>query len=95
MTEEETNRIIADMVRERRELRLALVCMEEKLRKAGQGFRSAAEAVRSSDSVTLSHRIYFPENETYPDIEVFRALIRDYASAKTRIQEISKRLDTC
>ena len=95
MTEEETDRIIVGMVRERRELRLALVCMEEKLRKAGQGFRAAAEAVRSSDSVMAGQRIYFPENESYPDVDAFRALIRDFASAKTRMQEISKRLDMC
>ena len=95
MTAEEMDQIIADMVRERRELRLAIVCMEERLRKAGTGFQAAAEAVRSSKDLMPGKSVYLPDASTYPDIEAFRSLLREFESAKARMQEIGKRLDMC
>ena len=95
MTNEETDHIIADMVRERRELRRAIVCMEERLRKAANGFRDAAEAVRSSADMMAGRSVYFPETATYPDIDAFRKLLQEFESAKARVHEIGKRLDMC
>ena len=95
MTHEEEDRIIAEMVRERRALRRSIVCMEEKLRKAGEGFRTAAEAVRSSQGMTAGHKVYFPEQATYPEIGAFRSLIQSLESAKSRVHEIETRLNVC
>ena len=92
---DEQDRIIAEMVRGRRELRRSIACMEEQIYKAGEGFRAAAEAVRSSKNLTAGHRAYFPESATYPDIETFRALLRNLESAKSRAHDIATRLDMC
>ena len=92
---DDQDRIIADMVRERRELRRSIACMEHRLYKAGEGFRAASEAVRSSRDLMAGRRVYFPENATYPDIETFRALLHDLESAKSRAHDIATRLDLC
>lgn len=95
MTDKEADLMLADMVRERRALRLSIVCMEQKLDRAGEGFRAAAEATRSSKDLQAGRRVYFPKNAAYPDIEAFRALLNELESAKSRFHELTQRLDTC
>ena len=96
MNAEDEDAIIAAMVRERRDLRRSIICIKETLRKAGDGFRQAAEAVRSAeDGVGARQRIYFPDNVRYPDIEQFRDLLNRLQTATARIKEIDERLDAC
>lgn len=85
MTDDEQNTIIAEMVREGRDLRVRIGCIEEKLRRAGDGFRAAAEAVRSSKD---GGSIYFPDTAFYPDIAEFRRLLRSLKESNTRLKEI-------
>jgi len=95
MTNDEEDRIIAEMVRERRELKRSLVCLEEKLRRAENGFYEATKAVRSFQSKASNNQIHPPEHVTYPDIEEFRGLLKNIESARARIQEIDTALNAC
>ena len=95
MTDHEKDRIIAEMVRERREVRTTIACLEERLHKARDGFEVVLSALREYQSVSGSRPIHLSERTTYPDVDTFRTLIRDLAAAKVRLQEIESRLDQC
>ena len=88
------DQIIADMVREQRELRRTIACLEHRLAKAGEGFKAALDAVRSykpSDEQQLD--IHFPPHLAFPESDEFRVLLRDLKDARFKLQEVNRRLD--
>ena len=92
MTQGEEDQIIAGMVRERRELRRSLICIQEQIRQSHNGFMAACEAVRSMES---RRSLYFPENAAYPPIADFRELPDRYSMTKARIAQLTIQIDAC
>ncbi len=95
MTREEQDRVIADMVRERRELLGTIVCLRQQISRAGDGFAAAAEAVRSSKNLQPSHRVFFLETAHYPDEATFRETLSSLESSTARLKEVETALDDC
>lgn len=95
MTQDEQDKAIADMVRERREVRRTIACLEQQISRAGDGFRQATEATRSAKRRNPGQRIHFPKEAAYPDIEAFRGILRGLEEATLRLSEIEKALDSC
>ena len=91
MTDNEADNILAGWVRERRDLRLTIRCLEEKLRQSKAGFNAAIQMIDAVGKVT-SPQISFPQLAYLPENEL-RSTIDDMSAAQVRLTEIEAALN--
>ena len=94
MTEAETDAEIGAMVRERRDLRLTVACLQNKLERAGKALQMAAGiAERGAAGLENAQTAAFGGVE-YPSAPELRSMVADIEAARERIRIIDGRLDT-
>ncbi len=95
MTQDEQDSVLAGMVRERRELRLKVVCLTEKLEKAAEAFQVAhgiadwgARGLENAQTPAF-------ESVEFPTASEVRAAVAELEAARQRIATIDSRLNDC
>ena len=91
MTDAEQNALIADMVRERRDLMAKIKCIDVALYRAAENLnraRFATDKARAEDYEAAQ------EGMNYPPPEKLQGLITDLRTTKERLAMINQALDT-
>ena len=92
MTENEQHCLIGEMVAERNALRRKATCLEEKIRRAGEGMRQALETINVS---TQGHWRLLERGFAFLSAEELNKTMVDLHSTNERIAQIEKSLDSC
>ena len=90
MTDEEQNLLLAGLVRERRELRLKIRCLEEKLRNSQAAFRTAVRLTESADQGQRSREPlspYLPHEELMEVLDTLDAVRKRRAQIEEILDE--------
>ena len=95
MTQAEQDAIIANMVRERRELRVRVTCLKEKLEKAGHALNMATGIAERAAHGQHNAQTQAFEGVEYPSGADLRELVSELQDAKARITVIDERLESC
>lgn len=100
MTIDEQKNELGAMVLELRELRLTIVCLEEKLTKAGKQLWPAVQFARRVTekgvlAITDEHRQAFEAVDDYPSASEIRDMAAKLEAAKERKRQIEERLALC
>ena len=90
MTKEEQDAVIADMVRERRELKRMIGCLESVLNRA---YRSLGAARLAVGNATGENPRQPPEELDYPPPEKLREWLGDLREARERLVAMNAALD--
>lgn len=90
MTKEEQDALIADMVRERRELNRTIGCLESMLDRA---YRSLGAARLAVGNATGENPRQPPEDLDYPPPEKLCEWLGDLRDARDRLAAVNARLD--
>jgi hypothetical protein len=95
MTQAEQDAIIANMVRERRELRVRVTCLKEKLEKTGHALNMAKGIAEWAAQGQHNAQTQAFEGVEYPSGADLRELVSELQDAKARITVIDERLESC
>ena len=93
MTDAEKDAAIVAMVRERRELRLTVTCMRERLEKADKDLQIANGIANRGASGQENAQTEIFEKIEYPSASELRSMVSDLKAARERIRVIDERLD--
>ena len=81
------------MVLERRELRLTLPCLEERLKKARKAFDAGAEFAARSTEKTSFLGLKDEHRQAFEEVEYLTA--SELETARERVKEMDERLALC
>ena len=93
MTDAEKDAVIVAMVRERRELRLTVTCMRERLEKADKDLQIANGIAHYGASGLENGQTEIFEKIEYPSASELRYMVAGLKAARERIRVIDERLD--
>ena len=93
MTDAEKDAVIVAMVRERRELRLTVTCMRERLENADKALQMANGIAHYGASGQENGQTEIFEKIEYPSASELRYMVADLKAARERIRVIDERLD--
>ena len=92
MSTDEQDRILAGMVKERRELRKTIACLKQKLEWVNRDLNEAANTVRHALQGSVAGR---ESGITYLSADELVDTLEHLRSAKTHFDDINQRLDAC
>ena len=92
MTQEEQNRLISDMVKERNSLRRERALLNEQVGRSKNGMRDASEAANLASQGNYE-RVQSGFN--YQDAEAFTVTLQRLGAIDARLEELDQRLDAC
>lgn len=100
MAQDEQKTALGEMVIERRELRLTIICLEEQLRKAEKALNEGATyAARSTQRITSlrlnDEQKQAFENADHPTASELRSMVAELEAARERVKEIDELLALC
>ncbi|MYH36242.1 MAG: hypothetical protein F4027_01310 [Rhodospirillaceae bacterium] len=90
MTDAEQDRLLAELVRERRDLRLTISCLEERLRKSRNALNTAA---RLAENAYLGQQISHEPLSPYLSHSELAETLKALEEAKARRSQIEGILD--
>lgn len=93
MTNEEQDAELAAMVRERRDLRLNIACLRNRLETAEKVLQTATGIARCGASGEENAQTREFETAEYPSAAELRGMVSELAEARRRVKAIDERLD--